>query len=258
MIKQLFSVVTLAVLFSLNAGAQIRYHDIVPDTIVGSPSGAGQVSTFTWNAPNSSSLQLVWNNVPGIGALAHPGIEVLCGAGGDPDKLEPGAPISSASACWYENTLKPLSQDGAGNWQANGDNRYLGFRFRVAGGAHYGWMRLSVTSSGALVCTVKDWAYNEALNQPIQAGQTSNTTSIGLTDNKNKVQLLQEGRSVRWLNLDRGHPYALVVTTLQGSLAGRIEVRAEQSVTLPDLAPGIYILTLYGTAESSRFKILLR
>lgn len=258
MIKQLSSVATLAVLFSFNAGAQIRYHDIVPDTIVGSPSGTGQVSTFTWNAPNSSSLQLAWSDVPGVGVLAHPGIEVLCGAGGNPDKLESGALVSSAAACWYESALKPLSQGGAGNWQTNGDNRYLGFRLKVTGGAHYGWMRLSVTSSGALVCTVKDWAYNEALNQPIRAGQTSNTTSIGLIDNKNKVELLQDGRSVRWLNLDRGRPYTLVVTTLQGSLAGRREVRADQSVVLPDLAPGIYILTLYGAAESSRFKILLR
>jgi len=257
MIRQLFSLAALAALFPLSATAQIRYHDIVPDTTLGPGTMAGAVSSFTFYGAVGGNLQLMWSDVPGVGALAHPGIEVLCGAGGLPEKLNNGADISAALGCWYENTLKPLNQAGAGNWLSDADNKYLGFRIKAAGGARYGWVRMSVANSGTVTCTVKDWAYQEALNQSIKAGQTSNTTGISLVNNKEGIHLSLEGRSLRVYHPDAGQRYGLTLLSLQGTVLLQRQIRAEDQVALPQLAAGVYLLHLDSPQGRAYFKLML-
>lgn len=257
MIRQLFSLAAFAAFFPLSATAQIRYHDIVPDTTVGSGTVAGMVPSFAFYGAIGGSLQLMWNDAPGVGALAHPGIEVLCGAGGLPEKLNAGADISPAIGCWYENTIKPLSQAGAGNWLSDAENKYLGFRIKAASGARYGWVRLSVVSSGTVTCVVKDWAYQETLNQPIKAGQTSNTTGISLINNKEGVRLALEGRSFRFYNLDAGERYGLTLLNLQGAVLLRRQIAQDEQIPVPELAAGLYLLHLDSPKGRAYFKLML-
>lgn len=58
-------------------------------------------------------------------------------------------------ACYYD-------------WSGKND-KYLGLRIVINGQKHYGWARLSVTSSTQWV--ISDYAYNTTPNSPILAGQ---------------------------------------------------------------------------------------
>src|SRR5262249_14283594 len=63
---------------------------------------------------------------------------------------------------WYEK----------GQW-LNVTGRYLGFRFRIKGKAHYGWARLNVRLSHyTLDATLTGYAYETVTTKPIIAGKT--------------------------------------------------------------------------------------
>ena len=54
------------------------------------------------------------------------------------------------------------------DWEGVTD-KYIGLRFRINGQKHYGWVRLDVTNATQWI--IKDYAYNEAANEPILTGQ---------------------------------------------------------------------------------------
>jgi hypothetical protein len=60
-----------------------------------------------------------------------------------------------------------------GPWD-NVKNRYLGLKFQIKGGTHYGWARLNVTGKGygSIVATLTGYAYETIANMPIIAGKT--------------------------------------------------------------------------------------
>jgi hypothetical protein len=54
----------------------------------------------------------------------------------------------------------------------NANRKFLGLRFTIKGKVHYGWARLSVTSSGhGMTIKLLDYAYNSVPNQRILAGE---------------------------------------------------------------------------------------
>jgi hypothetical protein len=57
-----------------------------------------------------------------------------------------------------------------GIWQHEVD-KYIGFKFMIAGQPHFGWMRLVV--QGALTGYASGYAYEDVPGQPITAGKTS-------------------------------------------------------------------------------------
>ena len=53
------------------------------------------------------------------------------------------------------------------------DHRYLGLRFLMSGGVHYGWARLNVQISlCSASATLTGYAYETVANKPIMAGET--------------------------------------------------------------------------------------
>jgi len=65
----------------------------------------------------------------------------------------------------------------SGNW-VNVANRYLGLKFKICGQTHYGWARLSVSVSRQpprVTATLTGYAYQTIPNQPIIAGNTSDS-----------------------------------------------------------------------------------
>lgn len=65
------------------------------------------------------------------------------------------------------------SRTEKGAW-GNLQNRFLGVRFVIEGTIHYGWIRMTVGSSGRpLSATITGYAYETAPDQPIKAGQMS-------------------------------------------------------------------------------------
>lgn len=81
------------------------------------------------------------------------------------------------------NTPSSTFSSSYGNW-INATDKYLGLRLRVATNTHYGWARLDVnTNNGSF--TIKDYAYDDANNTSILAGQLPSAdlaTNIVATD----------------------------------------------------------------------------
>jgi hypothetical protein len=67
-----------------------------------------------------------------------------------------------------------------GNWGNNPKNRYLGVKFLIDGEIHYGWVRLTVTTSDKVLSihgTITGYAYETEPNEPIFAGTVERFTS---------------------------------------------------------------------------------
>ena len=106
------------------------------------------------------------------------------------------------SAFFFSYSTRPLiegsrTSEGSkhlrGKWGGNSPNRYLGVRFQLNGQAHYGWIRLTVTTDpklkGALLsATITGYAYETTPNKPILAG-TAGTAAAAREKPSAEVQL---------------------------------------------------------------------
>ena len=66
-----------------------------------------------------------------------------------------------------------------GSWGGNLKNRYLGVRFLIDGQTHYGWVRLTITTSpgASWSATITGYAYETVANKPIKAGTAATATA---------------------------------------------------------------------------------
>jgi hypothetical protein len=84
-----------------------------------------------------------------------------------------------ASFCCYSGTsgsrwLGPWANGGKGV-----KNRYLGLKFKIKGRYHFGWARLTVTTtSDNFIATLTGYAYETIPGKAIVAGQTKSTDEI--------------------------------------------------------------------------------
>ena len=115
------------------------------------------------------------------GALAIPkGVQIGSNAPGSFLPASTQAPVSLAHVWQTYNGVK-----GAGHW-ANVDDKYLGLRFTLADGVHYGWARLSVKARSTgfpnVVAKLTGFAYETTPNKSIVAGDrgfSSNSPNSG-------------------------------------------------------------------------------
>ena len=69
-----------------------------------------------------------------------------------------------------------------GDWGGNPQDRYVGVRFLIGGQTHYGWIRVTVTTSTdpkgpAMSAKITGYAYETVANKPIKAGTAATATS---------------------------------------------------------------------------------
>ena len=180
-----------------------------------------------------------------------------------PFALNDGAIISGGQNSWLNqyygfdsgfNILNVLS--GAyGNWYDVSD-KFLGVQFKIGANTHYGWVRLSVGTSGSS-WTIKDYAYNITPNAPILAGQT---TSLGIgDDNISKVKIVALNKSIGLYNLQNKTNFRLLNMTGQEILKGTTENK-DYVIEASTLASGVYIVEL-GDIDTNTFfrkKIVLQ
>jgi hypothetical protein len=171
--KKMKSIITTILLSIVTRySAQIYYHDIVPDSTIN-----------TWNTylvqPSSSAQLYVWWH-PGDVSVDCYGMEVRFDSNNNlPDKLGSGNNISAAGT-WSVANYDLLSDGASGNWLTNATDKYLAFRFNSNGGWHYGWLKVTVGASVSFF-TVKEWAYNQTADAPIDAGQTTVGSAPAIT-----------------------------------------------------------------------------
>ncbi|HZQ21519.1 MAG TPA: hypothetical protein VFA89_01855 [Terriglobales bacterium] len=119
--------------------------------------------------PQESPGVLGQNNQHGIKAFAVPlGVPV------GPDS--PAGFVSASGRFGAQMAFEFLSYNGrglGGPW-VNVGGKYLGFRFTLSDGVHYGWARLSVNAAlgplPAVVAKLSGYAYEAIPNQSIPAG----------------------------------------------------------------------------------------
>jgi len=72
-----------------------------------------------------------------------------------------------------------------GQWGNGGKglkDRYLGLKFMIKGKVHYGWARVTVTTSGqTFTATLTGYAYETIPNKSIIAGKTKGPRKVGTT-----------------------------------------------------------------------------
>ncbi|MDU8885768.1 T9SS type A sorting domain-containing protein [Yeosuana sp. MJ-SS3] len=125
------------------------------------------------------------------------------------------------------------------NWCPNQGDKYLGLRFEIAGQIHFGWARIEVgTTAGDWL--IKDYAYHDTPNAPINAGQTV----LGIEDNiLNQVKVVALSKSIALYNLPDVSRYNIINMTGQQVLKGETQNR-DYVIEAPSLASGVYILEL--------------
>jgi hypothetical protein len=85
----------------------------------------------------------------------------------------PGAGFMAASSVSGGLRHHPGNFSCTGPW-ANVTTRYLGLKFVIAGGEHFGWARLNVSCVSASVnATLTGYAYETVANRPIVTGKQS-------------------------------------------------------------------------------------
>ena len=183
-----------------------------------------------------------------------------------PFALDSGDPISAANINWIAQTGTSYSLNyqtmnfvscygGAGNsnWCGVVD-KYLGLRFELADGTHYGWARLSVDLS-TFNWTLFDYAYNEEVDAPINAGQTT----LGIDDNNlSKVKVVGLDKSIGLYNLTDVSNYSVYTLTGQKVLNGTTGNR-DHMIEAASLSSGVYIVELGDTKSNAviRKKVVL-
>lgn len=147
-----------------------------------------------------------------------------------------------------------------------GDNQVgiVGLRFEAAGAVHYGWVRLSVRCNVGEHprITVYDYAYEDAPNTAIEAGEGATTTPTALTPFVAEGgKLFSHGSEITvQLPASFAQGGSLSLLNLQGQLLRQERVTSGRNRLLLDLPRGIYIARLEdetGTALAER-KVLLQ
>ena len=66
-----------------------------------------------------------------------------------------------------------------GQWGGNHPNRFLGVKFQIKGATHYGWVRITVTTSASqhLSAEITEYGYETVANKLVLAGEKSSTAN---------------------------------------------------------------------------------
>lgn len=81
-----------------------------------------------------------------------------------------GDVISSASTKWYDYGYAGVKYNSEQLGNANGTDKYYGFRFKIGSATHYGWMKANLAANFKSF-TIKELAYHKTANTQIKVGE---------------------------------------------------------------------------------------
>jgi len=99
--------------------------------------------------------------------------------------------VKMAKVSWFVCGSSCSSRFGTGEW-LNVQNKYLGLKFAINGETHYGWARLSTSSTerpARIKARLTGFAYEATPNLPILAGEPGTTPTTGTTSGMTLGQL---------------------------------------------------------------------
>ncbi len=171
--KRFLTLISLsASLLSSEIYSQVYYQDLVPDTTLN-----------TWSGKDIH-IHSVWTSVLTYGAAENLTIwqefdsQIVINAFDDCEVVMNGLhpavmnldDLIGPSLTWQAPDYEILNNGTEGHWVGVTD-KYLGVRIQSGADWIYGWIRLDVNTAGTSV-TIKDYACNETVNTPLNAGQS--------------------------------------------------------------------------------------
>lgn len=232
---------TIAAALAGSASAQIKYHDINPDTTIS-----------TWDmvtiAPivklpgygTSNAIDIWWHPVPEVVVNGWNDCEVLYDAAGTyPAMLKAGDSIS-ASGTWKKPNYDPLNKAGVGNWTTNATDKYLGIRAKNNGVWNYAWLKMTVANAAASF-TVKEYAA-ETSGKKINAGVNTSTT-ITYTTQEYKLNIVTTAGAIDIAGLEGTNNITL--TDIGGRVVyNTVATAGKHSISTQQLTKAVYILRI--------------
>lgn len=238
------------------ADAQIIHVDINPDTIVhdtvfyeldmdgaGGPEMRFEVGTYQASIGpiNYAEIQMLGNNNNAIIGSLYSGAYPL------PYTLNAGDSISGTSPNWQNATvnsglqylaLTVGSSYALANWVGAND-KYLGVRFMIGSNTHYGWVRMSVSSTADSII-IKEYAYEALPGIGLTAGQL---VGIAGTPDQNPTYIFASGTTVTLQNTQVEKAGKVRVLNVLGQPVYESAITEENMrIPLEGQTPGIYMV----------------
>ena len=165
---------------SLNPYAIDFNNDATPDLIFGVQHLSGSFSTGGQTLTYEGAF--AYGLLPAGFAVANPAdttTAVLdCGVA---VAQSPLFASSNTAVLGYAALIQPINYPfSAGPWLGQND-KYLGFKFTVGTGTHYGWARLSVAADATTI-TIKEYAFNATPDGAISTCQTAGIENVSVED----------------------------------------------------------------------------
>jgi hypothetical protein len=91
--------------------------------------------------------------------------------------------LMEEESCFEETCYPPI-----GKWGGDHPNRFVGVKFKINGATHYGWVRVTVTTSTKryyVSGTITEYGYETIANKPVYAGLAGNDALDGQASESN-------------------------------------------------------------------------
>jgi hypothetical protein len=135
----------------------------------------GSMSTYCAASSRGTNARNAFKMVDEWGAAVHPGGKII---GGDKFRSMHSADLGSV----VFRTSSHFKPAWRGPWMNGGKgvkNRYLGVKFQIKGRFHYGWARITVTTtSNSFTATLTGYAYETIPGKGIIAGKIKGPKEI--------------------------------------------------------------------------------
>ena len=242
-------------------GQSIIHVDLAPNYIDGGIDAVTPTHWINFNSDSLNDFRFNGLSAPAVVIDASGGSNAFLGNDGTFKyalALNDMDPINSSQNTWFNasvnsGVLNFISCFAFSQWCGVND-KYLGIRFRIGTGFHYGWVKLDVNASGSSF-TIKEYAYVDTPNIGLTAGQST----LGIEDaSVSKVKIVASNKSIKLYNLPEHTQYQVFNITGQSVLNGKTSNQTHM-IEAYEVSSGIYFIELKDTETSAvlRKKIVI-
>lgn len=254
--------------------AEVVYVDIVPDKVISPPVGGGQSFSIDLNNDNHIDFSIQINNFAPYKSVRVSGILRGNQIAGDGDTLAEGnfLPLSlskydkispNMECLWFNDWDEAWGHDlpfpiggyglnSEGHWTGALKEKYLAVRFIIEEGYyHYGWIEIEVSEQFD-ACTIKGYAYDNEVNEPINAGETG----TGINDLRGRDGISMYPNPAQNLLNIQSIETCIEEIEIFNILGNSVKcVRSSNynnflSASIEDLSDGLYYCTIRGDQKS--------
>lgn len=265
--KTYFYLSILSVSIVSQVNASIIHTDIDPDstsTMDATSMSDFNICTIDFNNDGVKEFDFRWDEFSnmGMGWFFH-----MTPDGTNAEYILKGTQMNAFGARYIEPLAQNVTIDAAANWGTDdypepliGDDadpnfqdlgdRYVGVRFDLNGNTHYGWVLVSFDSNRTL--TIKEYAYEDQPNTPINAGQTSSGSTASIVEESVEKMPFYPNPVNDFLTIENSSSWSAVqLYNLNGKLVlNSVLAPGQKEIDLSEYQPGNYVLVLSSKDQS--------